>query len=729
MKSTIWKLAIVCILMYVFSCKQGDGKLYLETSYVSLAIDSTGYIRSIKSKVDGQEYLSSKKSSPLLALYVGNDNPIYPSSACLSEGIVVLSYPNGSVATVGVKEKGEYIMFRLLSLENRGEVDNVVWGPYNTTIREYIGDMLGVVSNEDYTIGLFAGNDNTITGVPTDGDWNQMYYYVHTTDPMKYPLPDSLSEGQKFRIGGDGRNDVAFTDKAEEHFYMCAGNGAGYDPEYGSYIVMHSRDRRKPQTIFFTLIPGFDNINVPKHHEVETIDVDLLDSSVAFFACPRKKTLDLIESIVKNEGLPYITQYGKWVRDPEAGRTDLAWWGAHDSLISYASQLGVHAVQDEGIGEYYANPADRWAGKKISYSGKKIPIAEFTAMANKKGLAYGLHTLCEFLQPHCSDVSPVPNDSLCLVLRTQITQDISETQTNIYVADTSWLNERGTWHCNALNVLKLGKEILTYDGVTTTIPYTLTGVKRGAYNTTPQPHKAGEMLGKLQMNCYNGFVPDMNLQDDYADYYARLLTDGGMNYVDFDGQESFMYQGHGYYSAKRFYHRLFDKYREYGGKELRVMGSGVMYGNWLYMANCNVGGGNNMFNPVTNEWGIQGKDVRNVNINNFLAPSFGIQNFNPEWSVQVIENLQSKAIAWDATYMLGLSEKTVEQCKDKYEIFKAFRTWEDARKANIFPQELKKEMQIKENLYHLERIDDHSWMLYSVTSSGERINPRKLVAR
>ena len=109
-------------------------------------------------------------------------------------------------------------MFRLLSLENRGEVDNVVWGPYNTTIREYIGDMLGVVSNEDYTIGLFAGNDNTITGVPTDGDWNQMYYYVHTTDPMKYPLPDSLSEGQKFRIGGDGRNDVAFTDKPRSIF-------------------------------------------------------------------------------------------------------------------------------------------------------------------------------------------------------------------------------------------------------------------------------------------------------------------------------------------------------------------------------------------------------------------------------------------------------------------------------------------------------------------------------
>lgn len=725
-RQTISKWMLAGAFPLLVACGNTEGKLYLETDYLALEMDSAGYLTSIKSKADGKEYISAKKASPLMALYAGNDNAILPEAATVAGEEVVLSYPNGAKATVAINEKDEYVTFKLLSLENRGEADHVVWGPYYTTIREYIGDLLGVVSNDQITIGMVALNDITNAGLPTDGDMNQMYYKVHTPDPVKFPLPDSLYEGQKMRIGGDGISDVAFTNRKEGYFFFNKGNGADYIPEVGSYIVMNSRDRRKERDIFFTLIPGFSNVNVPKHHRVEAVDADLEGSSVAFFACPKGQTLKLYEKIVKNEGLPYVTNRGKWVRDPEAACADLAWWGRHDSLISYASQLGVYAVQDEGLGEYYANPANRWANKTISYGGKDIPIAEFTEMANKAGIAYGLHTLCEFLQPHCSDVSPVPNDSLCVVLKTEIVNEINAVQTDICVADTSWLNEWGTWHCNRLNVLKLGKELLTYEGVTTTRPYTLKGVKRGAYNTVAQPHKAGDVLAKLQMNCYNGFVPDMNLQDDYADYYAKLLVDGGMNYIDFDGQESFMYQGHGFYSMKRFYRNLFDKFHEYGGKELRVMGSGIMYGNWLYMGNGNIGGGNNMFNPVTNSFGIQGKDERNGNNSNFICPTFGIQNFNSEWNAQVIENLQSKAVAWNATYMLGLSEKSVENCKDKAAVFKAFRTWEDARRAGVFPAALKEEMKAPENLYHLERNDNHTWTLYDVDPSGKYTNPRTL---
>lgn len=709
-----------------FSCSQPKDNMRLETDYFTLEMDSVGFLTSIRSKVDDVEYLSDKKASPLLALYAGNDQAILPTSAHIDNGKVELMYANGAEAIVEVDEKNEYLTFKLVSLKDRGEADHVVWGPYYTTIREYIGDLLGVVSNDRCTIGMVACNDNTNTGLPTDGDMNQMYYRVHTPDPVKYPLPDSLYEGQKLRIGGDGVSDVAFTNRKEGYFFFNKGNGAEYIPEYGSYIVMNSRDRRATRDIFFTLIPGFTNVNAPRHHRVEAVEEDLLGSSVAFFVCPKEYTLKLYEQIVKNEGLPYVTNRGKWVRDPEAACADLAWWGRHDSLISYVTQLGVHAVQDEGLGEYYANPANRWADKTISYGGKQIPIAEFTKMTNEAGIAYGLHTLCEFLQPHCSDVSPIPNDSLCVVLKTTITQDLNASQTDICVADTSWLNEWGTWHCNRLNVLKLGKELLTYEGVTTTPPYTLKGVKRGAYNTVAQAHKAGEVLAKLQMNCYNGFVPDMNLQDDYADYYARLLTDGGMNYVDFDGQESFMYQGHGFYSMKRFYRNLFDKFHGYGGKELRVMGSGIMYGNWLYMGNGNIGGGNNMFNPVTNSFGIQGKDERNGNINNFICPTFGIQNFHSDWDEQVIENLQSKAVAWNATYMLGLSENSVEKCKDKERVFKAFRTWEDARRAGVFSKDLKEEMKAQENRYHLERSGEQEWTLYTVNASGERVNPRTL---
>ena len=79
--------------------------------------------------------------------------------------------------------------------------------------------------------------------------------------------------------------------------------------------------------------------------------------------------------------------------------------------------------------------------------------------------------------------------------------------------------------------------------------------------------------------------------------------------------------------------------------------------------------------------------------------------------------------------MLGLSEKSVENCKDKASVFKAFRIWEDARRAGIFPAELKEEMKEQNNRYHLERNDNHTWTLYDVDSSGKYINPRKLEAQ
>jgi hypothetical protein len=248
----------------------------------------------------------------------------------------------------------------------------------------------------------------------------------------------------------------------------------------------------------------------------------------------------------------------KWIRDPQSFKADIAWYGRHDSLISYARQLGVYGVQDEGLGEYYPNPADRWAGKKITINNQKISIADFTKETNLFNIAYGLHTLCEFLQSNCSDVSPVPSDSLETLYSTYLAKNISSTDTVIQVTDTTFLNEYGGWEGNHTNVLKLGKELIEYNGVTTTIPYTLLHVKRGFYKTYTVTHNAGDRIDKLQPNCYHGFAPNIPLQDKYAAYYAKLLIDGGMNYIDFDGLESCAYQAQGTYSEKRFFRKVFE---------------------------------------------------------------------------------------------------------------------------------------------------------------------------
>jgi hypothetical protein len=716
------RIIIFCILFFIFfftSLTANAQEYSLSTKYVSIRINKGGYITSIKDKTSQKEYCPDGHTSALLSLYK-EKKYILPVSAKFKPAVnqIVLSYSNGSVATVKAEQKGNYLRFKLLSLSPRNGVDNIVWGPYKTSISKTIGEIISVVRDDNFAIGILALDDITTSGPPSEGDLLQNYYYIHSPD-TRIPIPSDMHEGQSFRIGGDGRNDVAFFSHPEEYYRMNSGNGAMLEPAFGSSITLHARDRKIPQTIFFTLLPGFVGVNSPRHQYVDPVDADYIGSAIAFYGCPDTLGLNVIENIVLKEGLPHPTINGKWIKDPAAYRPDIAWSGVHDSLISYARQTGLKAIQDEGLGEYYPNPANRCGNKKIDFTNGTMPISEYTKLTNKEGISYGLHSLCEFIQPNSSDVTPIPNDSLCIMLRTQITKNILPCDTIITVADTSYLNEYGGWEGNQTNVLKIRKELISYEGVSTTQPYTLLKVKRGAYGTTVGTYKCGDTIAKLQPNCYQGFVPDMRLQDKYAEYYARFLSEGGMKYIDFDGLESCMYQGHGQYSFKKFFRKLFETSKQLGIDYLRVMGSTIVEGNWHYMSVCNVGGGNNMFNPVTNQWGIEGKDIRYSFLSNYLPCTFGIIDLQSDWTVAVAENLQAKSIGWGATYMLGLNQKRVEKCNEKYAIFKAIKTWENARAANVFTSKVKERMKNQDNKFHLEQVDVKTWKLYPIMLSGE----------
>lgn len=692
--------------------------IYLQTQYARVAVNSKGFITSITDRNTKKEYNPKRLSSALMSLSRG-EQYILPQKAIYnkSKSEITLTFPNGSEAKIKADQKQQYLRFKLLSLTRANDIDNIIWGPYKTNISKTIGDVIGVVRNDNFAIGLLGLNDNTTDGPPLGGDMSFMSYFIHSPDPVKYPLPPGLKEGQVFTIGGDGINDVAFYSHPEEYFRMKYGDAARLEPAFGSSICMHSRNRRKEQMIRFPVLPpGLDpKVNAPRYQLVLPADAGYIGSSVALYACPDSLGLHTIENIVLNEGLPHPEMDGKWIKDPKAYRPDIAWWGAHDSLMTYAKQLGLHGVQDEGMGEYYPNPANRWAGKTVSFSNSPdMSIPEYGALMQKNGIRYGLHTLCEFLQPGSSDVSPVPSDSLAIMQRTIISKDLSDQDTVITVADKAYFNEYGGWEGNHTNVLKIGKELIEYNGITQTKPYTFLHIKRGLYGTKKGTYKKGTTIVKLQPNCYHGFAPDMNLQEKYADYYGKLLTEGNMDYIDFDGLESCIYQGHGQYSFKRFFGKLFESYKQHGGKYLRVMGSAVNEGSWHYMSVCNVGGGDNMFNPVRNKWGIEGKDMRYVFQSSYLPATFGIISLNSDWTMADAENLQAKSIGWDANYMLGLSQRSVENCTEKDAIFKAYRTWEDARSADIFTKAVKERLKDLDYKFHLEKLGEKSFLLFPI---------------
>jgi hypothetical protein len=431
------------------------GKTYaqinLSTGYFKIRIDKKGFITSMKNitKIPNQEFSPTDQPSPLLCLYNNNQKLYYePQKATYlsSTNTLTLNYANGSVAKVKIETKTKYFKFTLQSLSNRTDIDDIQWGAYHTNITNLFGEVIGVARDTsvavNYAIGILAMNDIT-TGGPANsqGDAASAGYVIHSPDPKRFPLPDSLNEGDVFTLGGDGRNDVAFFSRPEEYFRIVNGNSASIDTKGRIAIVYHAQNRTKERMVFFPELITKNNDDqaqqflatmAPTHQVAQAIQgIDYIGSSIAFWGAPDKVALNVIENVVLNEGLPHPMVNGKWIKDPAVYIPDVAWHGVYDSCISYVKQLGFKGIQAEGLGEFYPNRVNQghidW---KIPYSTQKTSIKEFTDLCNKEGILFGLHTLNNFLQSNISsDVSPIPNDSLCIMLRRKLTENITATDT------------------------------------------------------------------------------------------------------------------------------------------------------------------------------------------------------------------------------------------------------------------------------------------------------------
>jgi hypothetical protein len=159
----------------------------LQTQYARIGVDGKGFITSIKDIKTGKEFCPNGMSSALMSLNINNTQYILPQKAAYNAARkeISLTYPNGSEAKIKIDQKQQYLHFQLLSLSNSSAIDNIVWGPYKTTISKLIGDVLGVVRNDDFAIGMLGLDDNTTGGPPTGGDMSFMYYFIHSPDPKK----------------------------------------------------------------------------------------------------------------------------------------------------------------------------------------------------------------------------------------------------------------------------------------------------------------------------------------------------------------------------------------------------------------------------------------------------------------------------------------------------------------------------------------------------------------
>ena len=587
--------------LFLFITGMVPGKNYAQidvsTDYFKIRINKKGFITSMKNitKTPNQEFSPADKPSPLMCLYNSREKLYYePQKATYSKSnnILTLQYGNGSVAKVKIETKAKYLKLTLQSLSKHSEIDDIQWGSYYTNITNLFGEVIGVARDTsdavNYAIGVLSLSDSTTGGKSTNiGDCSPFQYVIHSPDKMRFPLPANLKEGQVFPIGGDGISDVAFYAHPEEYYRILYGNSAEVDEQGRISITYHASDRTKEKTILFSLIPQLPT-NKPNHIEVEPLPgVDFIGSTIALWGSPDSIALmTVIKNIVQSEGLPYLKVNDKWIKDPAAYIPDIATSGKnYDSITSYTQQLGFKAIQFEDLPYFGADRGDNgyidgasFQKKPLFFTAGNKSHKEFTDLSNPLGIWAGRHTITTSLGKGTKDVSPIPSEDICYQVKRVLAKGISTTDTSIEVSKPDYLDEIGSWegHTESLNIIKIGKELIYYKGISKSSPYTLQNVIRGYWGTTAANHRPGDTIYKLQVTIgfgYDGLIPNMKLQDSIATYYADVSNINGIYYHDWDGQEFLFNQGHGYYAVKRFHRKLFEKAESYDLPDITNNGS------------------------------------------------------------------------------------------------------------------------------------------------------------
>ena len=171
-------------------------------------------------------------------------------------------------------------------MQPRESVELVLWGPYPTSIRDMIGETVGVVRDREFAVGIQALNARTLGGYPSTEDDVEPSYSIFDQGSYRDIALD-LKDDQLFR--GDTAKPAPF----------------------GSTLQAFCRNRDRERIIANW---GHERYVAPAYP-----DGGVVGSKIALFACPASRALETIGEIEVAEGLPHPMLDGVWAkRSPNA---------------------------------------------------------------------------------------------------------------------------------------------------------------------------------------------------------------------------------------------------------------------------------------------------------------------------------------------------------------------------------------------------------------------------
>lgn len=626
-------------------------QLAFATRDFRMRIDQSGQVSSFFDLVNTQEYIAPNQPAPFITVRIGErlENPSGVSST--SRNAFTLHFgPSGATLDMKVEMKPTHLTFEIVRATPVAAIDAAIWGPYPTTISKTVGEIVGVVRDDRFAIGMQALNPKTIGSYPDNA----------------------------------------------EGFDMSRGRAAEPRP-WGSVLQCYSLNRAKPRKADVWL--G----NFPKMPVDPIPGETVVGSKIALFGCPEPQVLDRIGEIELAEGLPHPMINGVWFKkSPEQGHSYLiADFDEQtiDELLAATKRAGLMTL-------YHMEPFASWGHYDVSTKIFPTGAAGLRACVEKAkalGIRLGAHTLTTFIQTHDPYVTPIPDHRLAKTGSSALTAAVDTAASEIQVASPEYFaNEKANW----LHSIVIGQEIIRYRAVSSKAPWTLVDCQRGAFGTRRSPHDKGAEVGKLLDHPYMVFYPNFELQREIARNLARTFNLAGLEQMDFDGHEGCASTGQGDYAYELFPRDFYDNL-----DHTVINGtSNSKHFYWHINSYCNWGEPwYEGFRASMQEYRINNQALFE---RNYLPNMLGWYLLTETTSLSDIEWMLARAAGFNAGFALATNINAVRKNPDTGPILDAIREWESARRRGAFSPAQRELLKNPKHEFHVEAAGDGQWRLY-----------------
>ena len=626
-----------------------------------LAVDGSGKITALMNITDGTNYVAPDGAMYLLECQKygaeGGKPMLHPESMKIvkqspANTKVELTCKEGVRLTVLITPKKDYFKMELTDAVPIADIGQIVWGPYQTTMRGPIGEWLGLIRSNNFTIGLLSlepHTDGIAASYTQVGSSLQLYAFDNNRERFvgtenenlrrAVPVPDLTVKGSAVALFGcqTGKNsELGVIERIE------LGEGLPHQMYKGQWNK-YSKEGKK--------LCLWTNYNDPEGVGEKN-----------FAECLR---------VSKEMGARILCRMHGFSKN----------WG-HFDIEPKIYPGGIQAI--------LAN----------------------SKMAQSEGIGLTLYSLTTFTKPHPDPepyLAPVPDDRL------QIWKPKSILRKDISVNDKQIILQYSDDFSAALKaasnkVIRIGNELIEFKSFSVKDNEVIAEqCERGAFFTGAVNHAAGSNVRLMYVSGFHNFYPGtLDMSNEQAERLGNIIVDADLDNFVVDGFESCLETGYGNYTGSIFLKTIFDKCSK-NNKEILLTGSGFSNYSWHYMSHISWG-------EYDLQRGFRGTMLdyrlyRQIQLKRNLMPNKLGQYYPNDATAEDIEWLMALVAGWDSGVDFTLNFKQIQNNPDYKRIVATLHLWQEAIAGNVFSEKQKMALRQTDVLYKLSRKADGGWDL------------------